>query len=203
RRFRIFLAVMVFTIAAAIGGILAYLNSDAFEARARAYIVAEIARRTGAKVTLKNFEWRLWERRIRLEDLVLRGLESAEAAPLAHLSRIDIGINIRSLLERHIDLFELTFTEPEFHIVVGPDGKTNFPSPEQPANQPNEFQLSIDNFNIVNGAAILNEQRINLDLSLTNLFALLNYRKDREFIAAHLRYEGLLARPAGVTRDSS
>src|SRR5262245_869156 len=184
---------------AMIGGIVAYLNSPAFDARARRYIVQEIEQRTGAKVTLDKLYWSLWQRRFRLENLTLRGLEPAEQAPLAHFSRIDIGLNFRTLLQHRIDLFELTVTRPEFHIVVTPDGRTNFPTPEtQFQHKPLDFQFSIRNFNVVDGAAILNERRIDLDLSLTNLAAILNYHGEREVLETHLRYDGVIDRSPGV-----
>ena len=199
RRIIAALGIVVILIVAAMAGVIAYLNSPAFEARARRAIIEEIQRRTGATVTLGDFYWSFWERRFRLQDLVLRGLEGPDHAPLAHFTRIDIGLDFRTLLERRIDLFELTLTQPEFHVVVFPDGKTNIPSPETPIQQaPTDFKISIDNFNVVNGAAILNEQRVDLDLSLTNLAAVLNYDIPREVLHAHLRFDGVVDRSPGV-----
>src|ERR1051326_1561635 len=108
-RRRIFaaLGILVVAILMAIGGIIAYLKSSAFEARARSYIVEEIERRTGATVTLKTFDWSFWHQRFHLEDLILRGLEPADHAPLARFGSIDIGLNFRTLLEHRIDLYEL------------------------------------------------------------------------------------------------
>src|SRR5215468_3382233 len=144
-------------IVAAIVGIIAYINSAAFEARARRSIIEEIQRRTGATVTLRDFYWSFWERRFRLEDLVLHGLEGPDHSPLAHFTRIDVGLDFRTLLQHRIDLFELTITQPEFHVIVTPDGKTNFPIPEtQTLTKPVDFEISIENFNVVNGSAILN-----------------------------------------------
>jgi translocation and assembly module TamB len=181
------------------GGIVSYFKSPAFDARARRFIVEEIEQRTGAKVTLKNFGWSFWQRRIWLENLTLRGLEPEYQAPLAYFNRIDIGLNFVTLLQRRIDLFELTFTRPGFHILVTPDGKTNFPSPEdQPEPKPFDFKTSIQNFNVLEGAAILNERRMNFDLSLQNLAAILKYHGEREVLEAHLRYDGVVDRAPDV-----
>ena len=199
RRVLAALALITIAIAGAVGGVVAYFNSPAFDGRVRRYLVQEIERRTGATVTLKNFEWSFWQRRMRLEDLILRGLEPAEDAPLAHFSRIDIGVNFRMLLEHRIDLYELTITQPEFHILVTPDGKTNIPSPQsQPLQKPTGFEFSIQNFNVLNGSALLNERRIDVDLSLTNLAAILRYHADREVLETHLRYDGVLDRSPDV-----
>src|SRR5499426_320221 len=153
RRIIAAVGIVVLIIVAAIAGAIAYINSTAFEARARRSIVEEIQRRTGATVTLRDFHWSFRERRFRLEELVLHGLEGPDHPPLAHFTRIDVGLNFRTLLQHRIDLFELTFTQPEFHVIVTPDGKTNFPTPQtQPLTKPVDFKISIENFNVVNGS---------------------------------------------------
>src|SRR5512138_2824663 len=81
RRIIAALGIVVILIVAAMAGVIAYLNSPAFEARARRAIIEEIQRRTGATVTLGDFYWSFWERRFRLQDLILRGLESPDHAP--------------------------------------------------------------------------------------------------------------------------
>jgi translocation and assembly module TamB len=181
-----------------IGAVVVYLNSDAFEARMRRYIVEELERRTGATVTLGKVEWRFWEKRIRLEDLVVRGLEPKDRAPLARFGRIDVGLYYRSLFQHRISLYELTITQPEFHILINPDGTTNFPAPKTPQEVLGDFTISIRNFNIVNGFAILNDQHVDVDLSLTNLTAILNYQDKLQALSAHLRYDGVLDRSPGV-----
>src|SRR2546421_3911227 len=155
---------MALVIGALADGVVVYFNSPAFKEHAQQYIVREIEQRTGAAVTLRNLEWSFWHRRLRLDDLTLRGLERAEEAPLAHLRRIDIGLNLRMLVEKKIDMFELTFSGPEFHIIVGPDGRTNIPSPpSQPGGKPFDFDVSIKNFNVIGGSALLKERKINLN----------------------------------------
>jgi translocation and assembly module TamB len=191
------IAVLAILLVVAIGAVVAYLNSAAFETRARQYIIQEIERTTGTKVTLGEFGWDLWARRFRLEDLTLRGLEPEHQLPLAHFGRIDVGLNFRLLLQRRVDLFELTITNPRFHVEVTPDGRTNIPEPAG-RRQPTNFEFSIDNFNIVDGAAILNERRINLDLSLQNLGALLKYHPDREVLEVHMSYDGVVDRAPDV-----
>jgi translocation and assembly module TamB len=183
---------------ATVVGVVVYLNSAAFEARMRRYIVEEIEKRTGATVTLGKVEWRFWEKRIRLEDLVLRGLEPEDHPPLARIDRIDVGLYYRSLLQHRISLYELTITQPEFHIIVNPNGTTNFPAPQTPQQMLGDFTISIRNFNVVNGSAILNQQHADVDLSLTNLTAILNYQDKLQALAAHLRYDGVLDRSPGV-----
>jgi translocation and assembly module TamB len=195
RRVAVFFSLVAVVLLALIGGILVYINSPAFEEKARQYIVREIEKRTGAQVSLARFEANFREQRFRLRDLNLRGLESPETAPLAHFDHIDIGLNLRSLLQRRIDLFELSIYQPAFHIVVGPDGKTNFPSPEpRPDQKPLNFQISIENFSLVGGAALLNERRVAIDFSLRNLVSGLKYNSNTQVLSTQLRYDGVLDR---------
>lgn len=175
-----------------------YVTSPRFDEQARQYIVKEIETRTGAKTSLETFKWDLWQRRFRLENLTLRGLEAPDEKPLAHFDRIDIGLNFRTLLERHIDLFELTLTRPEFHVLVGRDGKTNLPSPVTVGKGPSNFQISIANFNILGGSALLNERQVQLDFSLANIAALLQYHGAGKVMEAHFRYDGVLTRDTGT-----
>jgi len=195
RRILLFFATLALVIVALAAGLVLYIQSPAFEARARQYVVNEIERRTGATVTLQTFHWNFWQERFRLEELTLRGLEPADEAPLAHFMRIDIGLRFRTLLEKKIDLFELTIAEPEFHLQVSPDGRTNFPAPPSgAARTPSNFQISIENFNIIGGSALLNERLIDVNFSLRRLAAAVNYNGAREVLESHLRYDGLLDR---------
>ncbi len=194
RRVLILLGATILVVLALIGGAAAYLHSQAFNEQARRYIIREIERRTGATAVLNAFEWSFWTQRFRLDELTLRGLEPAGEAPLAHFPRIDVGLNFRTLFQRQIDLFELTLTQPGFHILVSPDGRTNFPKPPQTGQRPLNVRLSIQNFKIAGGSALLNEQKIRIDFAIQNLEALLDYQGAREVLAAHLRYDGLLDR---------
>src|ERR1051326_1222455 len=180
----------MFAVAAAISALAAYLKSPAFKSRARQYIVRELEKRTGATVTLKSFDWSPWRQRFRLDGLTLRGLEPSEDAPLAQFSRIDIGLNFRTLLEKKIDLFELTLTEPQFHIIVNPDGRTNLPAIERSETK-FDFETSIQNFNILAGSALINERQVQIDLSLKNLAAVMDFEGARQVLRTHLRYDGI------------
>ena len=71
---------------------------------ARSRIITEIEKQTGAAVSLKTFKWNFWNQKFRLEDLTLHGLEPPEENPLAHIDRVDIGFNFRTLIDKRIDL---------------------------------------------------------------------------------------------------
>jgi autotransporter translocation and assembly factor TamB len=199
RRILIAIGATLIAFLALIGVIAAYLGSAAFHLRARQYIAEQIARRTGAQVTLGDFHWSFLHEAFILEGLTLRGLEPAEEAPLAHFNRIQVGINLRTLLEHRIDLSELTLVQPEFHLLVTPAGKTNIPAPPQESpRQPFQFSISVGDCKISNGSALVNEQRINIDFSVQNLEALLRYFDQREVLQTHLQYDGVFDRVPNV-----
>ena len=199
RRILIAIGAIVIAFLALIGVIAAYLGSTAFHLRARQYIAEQIARRTGTQVTLADFHWSLWHEAFILEGLTLRGLEPVEEAPLAHFDRIQVGINLRTLLESRIDLSELTLVQPEFHLLVTQDGKTNIPSPPQESpRHPFQFSISVGDCKIRNGSALVNEQRIHIDFSVQNLEALLRYFDQREVLETHLQYDGVFDRVPNV-----
>ena len=189
------LSVLALCVLALVGGLVVYVNSPAFGEKARRYVVREVERRTGGEASLRKFNWNFWQQRFRLQDLTLRGLEPQDQAPLAHFDQIDIGLNFQTLFQKRIDLFELTLSRPEFHVVIGADAKTNFPSPETRGDgTPFDFRISITNFNLIHGAALVNERRLDLDFSVANLAGVLNYQGTREVLESHIRYDGLYDR---------
>ena len=106
-----------------------YLNSPAFNERVRQSIVRGIEDKTGATVSLAKVRWDLQMGRLVLEDLTIRGIEPQTEPPLAHIESITAGLNLRSLLKRRLDLFELQVLRPHMRILVSPDGRTNLPGP--------------------------------------------------------------------------
>ncbi|PYS29695.1 MAG: hypothetical protein DMG11_08140, partial [Acidobacteria bacterium] len=71
----------------------------------------------------------------------------------------------------------------------------NFPSPESGGERkPFDFQISIRNFNILGGMALLNERTIDIDFSLANLAGVLDYQGPREVLETHIRYDGVFDR---------
>lgn len=187
--------VVVVIVVSAIGGMLIYLSSPGFKENARQYAVREIEKRTGAHVSMGRLTWNIWTQKISIFDLTLRGLEPAETLPLAHFESIEAGVSVRALWNRKIDLFELTVTRPEFHMLVDEKGNTNLPSP--PPSNPSgraEYELSIRNFRVAQGMALINERQVSVDFTLKNLESILSYQGNTRILTAHTSYDGVLDR---------
>src|SRR5262249_22976942 len=107
--------------------------------------------------------------------------------------------NLRSLLQRKLNLFELSVEQPEVHISVDANGKTNFPSP--PPRGPRksfDFDISIENFQVVHGKTTNNERQIDTYLALTTLKSKLCYYSSTCVLVIHLLYDGHFDRPSGL-----
>jgi len=179
----------------AAGGILAYLSSPEFKEKARLLVVGEIESRTGGHASVGRLHWNLWTRRVTLFDVTIRGVEPADGPPLAHIESIEAGLSFRSLLNRKLDLFELTVTRPEFHLFVDATGGTNLPSPP-PRDESGlaEYQVSIRNFRVASGLAFVNERQFGVDFTLRNLESDLTYQSVNRILSAHTTYDGVLNR---------
>src|SRR5213594_2413351 len=171
---------------------LYFLNSPAFEERARETVIREIEESSGGRASLDHVRWNLWDQRFVLQGLTIRGLEPQTDLPLARLESISAGVNLRSLLKRRVDLFELIITRPEFHLLVDASGKTNLPNPPPRGDTPLNFEVSIANFRIADGSALINDRRIHIDLALAHLASALSYAPATRILSMQLTYDGQL-----------
>ena len=179
---------------AAITGVLVYVSSPRFKETARQYVLKAIENETGGRVTIGRLHWDWWTQRVSILDLTIRGTEPADGAPLAHVESIEAGINLRSLLKRRLDLFELTVTRPELHLTVDSMGNTNLPTPPPQSGGRSDFQISIENFTIAQGTAFVNERQIDIGLVVRNLQSDLSYKGASRVLTARLSYDGVLNR---------
>ena len=186
--------VLLLALISAIAGVYVFVNSPAFNQRVRNLVVEKTATYTGTRVTLGQFRWSLRNRRLVLEDITLRGTEADTEPPLAHIESITAGVSLRSLLRRHLDLFELTVTNPEFNVRVDSEGRTNLPGPTAREKVPeSRVVVSIDNLKVTGGKGVINDRQSDLEFALTNLVSDLRYRGDTQILSAQLAYTGALA----------
>jgi len=178
----------------AITGVLVYISSPEFKDTARQYALRSIEDETGGTATLGRLYWNLWTQRVSLFDITVRGMEPADGDPMVHIESIEAGVNLRSLLQRKLDLFELTVSRPEFHLFVDAKGNTNIPSPKPHEAGKTNFQLSIENFKVAQGTAFVNERRVDINFVLRNLESNVSYQGASRILTAHLSYDGVLER---------
>ena len=107
-----------------------YLGSAGFGELVRERVIAELEAATGGRVDLQSLHWNLWRLQLEANDLVVYGLEPSNQAPLARIGKVRINAHIISLLRRQVDLTYVELQQPQIHLIVGPDGKTNIPAPK-------------------------------------------------------------------------
>jgi translocation and assembly module TamB len=119
---------LVLLIITAIGAYF-YLSSAYFENVMRGRVVRNLETLTGGRVELESFHWHLLNLEAEIGGLVIHGLESPGEAPYARVNRLHIAISIFDLANPRILLTNLDIEQPQFHLIVYPDGTTNQPHP--------------------------------------------------------------------------
>jgi translocation and assembly module TamB len=172
------IALGAFIVALAIVGIL-IVQSGWFQNYVKQTIVASTEAGTGGKAEIGTFHFDWTHLTAVATDFVIHGTETAGAAPLLRVARVQLNLRLFTSLHHLWDITYLGVTSPEANVIVYPDGHTNIPAPRQPAsgNSPLEtvVDLAIGRFEITNGLIAFAAQRHELNIRGNNLRAQLAY----------------------------
>ncbi|HTW79472.1 MAG TPA: translocation/assembly module TamB domain-containing protein [Terracidiphilus sp.] len=145
---RFFTRHVPFTIAGAIAllilasiGTYFYLSSAYFQNVMRGRIVRNLAALTGGTVEIRSFHWDLLHLEADISGLVIHGLEGPGEAPWARVDHLHIAISVFDIANPRVLLRDLDIAQPQFHLIVYPDGATNQP---HPAHKPKSNPHAID-----------------------------------------------------------
>ncbi|HEY6307418.1 MAG TPA: translocation/assembly module TamB domain-containing protein [Candidatus Angelobacter sp.] len=179
RRFKWVQAIIGFSLLGLTVGLAIYLNSDGFRERVRARVVAELERMTGGRAELESFSWNLSQLRFEARGLTIHGLEGPGEEPYAHADRVSLRLKITSLLGREVALREVVADHLTVHLIVGPDGVTNQPTPKTEPGLSTQrlFDLAVSRVEINGGALVINQERIPLDLAGSQLSMGMSYSR--------------------------
>lgn len=114
-------------------GVYLLLRSAWLHEQLRARIVLEAEKMTGGKVELQGFHFDADRWLATADGFTLHGTEPASAAPLLRIRRIQVGLKVLSFLRKQVDVRALVLQQPEVNLIVGADGKTNWPGPQRDA----------------------------------------------------------------------
>jgi translocation and assembly module TamB len=120
-----------------------YLSSAYFENVMRERSVRNIEELTGGRVEIESFHWDLLDLGADIGGLVIHGLEAPGEAPYARIDHIHMALTIFDLVNPRILLRDLDIAQPQFHLIVYPDGATNQPHPRR---KPKSNPHTIDQF---------------------------------------------------------
>lgn len=135
---RFFLRHLPLTVAAgavlvAVAAVCLYFwaSSAAFEGIVRKRLVAYLEQSTGGRVEIASFHWHLLDLEAEAGGLVIHGLEAPGEAPYARIDHLRARFSVLGIWNPNVLLGELDVSQPEFHLIVYPDGSTNQPRPRR------------------------------------------------------------------------
>jgi len=184
--FVIFLLLLAFLIANGI-----YLNSQHFHNVVRQRVTAYLEQVTGGRVEMGDFQWNLSRLEFQIRNLTIHGLEGSTEVPYAHADLMLVRLKIISMLERRVDLDYLKVEQPQVHLIVYADGRTNQPlgnngPTDNQAAVRQMFEIAINKLDLSHGAVQLADQRIPLDFTANGVDAKMEYSPSAG------RYSGLV-----------
>ncbi len=161
-------------------GLVLYVKSPGFADLVRRKVVETIEDATGGRVEMASFRWNLRALSFEANDLTIHGLESPDQLPYAHVDRAFIRIHVISFMERRVSLKSVELEHPVVHLIVNPDGTTNAPEPKVKATNTKPavqelFDLAIGQADLHDGVMVVNDHKMPLDFSATDLAAKMTY----------------------------
>jgi len=149
-------------------GLIAVLQSDWFRNEIRKRIVAQVEKTTGGKVEINGFDYDWRKLTATLTGFVIHGTEKPPADPLFRVESAQVTVRVLSVLERSADVSSIILTRPQMNLTIAPDGSTNLPTPPVASHSKDPiselFALKLNHFVINNGLAVVNDQRIPLNV---------------------------------------
>jgi translocation and assembly module TamB len=172
----------------AVGGFWWYSTTADFQRRVGKEIVSVLEDATGGRVEVGSVNFSLWHLAIEVDGLVVHGLEGPGEAPYLSAAKIQVRVKIVSFfahttgtgIASHVGLNLLRVEEPQVHLIIDKQGKTNQPVPKHPSTSTEPLQdtlldLRANEADLVNGVALLNDRAIPFDLAARNLQTQVRY----------------------------
>src|SRR3989442_14994021 len=103
------LAGLALVIVIAVAGGYFYLQSSGFREFALRKIVDQVDQSTGGKTHIEALDFKLSTLTAHLYGIVLRGEGPVDAPPLLQVDKLTVGLKIKSVFRREINLSELLF----------------------------------------------------------------------------------------------
>jgi translocation and assembly module TamB len=184
---RISVGLAILAVACAIAGVFV-VRSGWFREKVRERVITEVAKSTGARLEIGNFNFDWEHLTATVSSLALHGKEPQGEQPLLTVQNVTLGLRVISAFERKVDLSFLRLDQPVLRIVFYPDGSTNFLKPHDRTTWAEDLlDLAVRRYEVVNGLVEYDDRKIPLNLRGENLRASMNYER-REH-----RYRGELA----------
>src|ERR1039458_7982697 len=153
--FRVVGAMTALVLLAGVTGIVV-VRSAWFNGKVRQFIVGTVEKATGGRVEVATFRFDWKQMRAEVHEFVLHGKEPADKPPLFRAGSVVVGLKLVSILRRDVDIQSLTVSDLRVYLIVGADGRTNFPEPKvRPTGKSSTVEdilkLAIGRFNLERG----------------------------------------------------
>ncbi len=172
------------------------VQTEWFRSYVKQKIIASTEESTGGRVEIGSFQfdWRHLEAVV--TGFVLHGNEPAGARPFLRAPRIRLDLRLFTSIHHLLDVAYLEIDQPEASIVILSDGRSNVPTPKQPAphNQPPlqpVVNTAIGHFDLTNGTLFFADSQEKLDVHGNNLQAQLWYSVLQQGYSGQLSFEPL------------
>lgn len=131
-------------------------------------VVAAMESSTGARVEVRQFQFRPFALELVLRGLVLHGTEPVGAPPMFSAKTVIARLRLRALLERKPLFSSLDWDEAEIHISTRPDGSANLTEPLTREGA----GASVNRVTLSRTSIYWNDQQLRVDLEASNLAVL-------------------------------
>lgn len=131
--------------------------------RAQEIVKSQLSRRLEREVSFEGVALSIWPPvRLSVKELELAEPEGFERGPAFAAKSVDLDLDaVALLLKRQVKVRRLELVEPALHLVLNPDGTTNFEGmvkaePKEPAPR-RAMDLDIREFKVANGGIVLDD----------------------------------------------
>jgi translocation and assembly module TamB len=174
-----------------------YTGTADFQQRVGGEVVSVLENATGGRVELQHISFNLWHLAIEADGLVIHGTEAQGQMPYLSAEKIFMRLHINTLLthirglgpQSRVSLRYLRVEEPQIHLIVDKDGRTNQPTPKRPNTSTTSIQdtlldLQARKVELVKGLAVVNDKAIPFDVAANDLGAEVHYIRKTDRYAA-------------------
>jgi translocation and assembly module TamB len=183
------LAVLGIAILVCIVAAFFVVRSSWFHHKVLSLILEKGQAATGGQLQLQNWDFHFRPLTVDLDGIVLHGSEPAGAKPLLTVDRLVVGVEVRSLLHRKLQLSEILIQHPVASLMVSSSGQTNIP-PRPPGKSNSNitiWNLAVAHTLLTNGVINYNDKKTPVDADLYDLAT------DIRFDSSITRYSGTLS----------
>ena len=176
-----------------------YTTTDDFQRRVKGELISTLEDATGGRVEVGRIGLSLWHLSVEVNGLVIHGLEGPGEAPYLAAQRVFVRVKITSLFGKKgspVSVNYLAIEEPQVHLIIDKDGKTNQPVPKK-KSQSNEpvtdtlLDLKAEKVLLQNGVALVNDRAIPFNVAAKDLNAEVHYIRSSDRYGATIDLKDL------------